>query len=84
MAGNFSRVWQRNVYNILCNNASERTGWGMGAAAVDGSAARPLFYERREITDGPLGCVSMGLGRLAAAPRGRASIEVGKFLAPTL
>jgi len=27
----------------------------MGAAAVDGSAARPRFYERRGITEGPLG-----------------------------
>jgi len=59
---------------------------------VDGSAARPRFHERGEITEGLLGRVSVEVGRisaaplghsmslrLSAAPFGRASTDVGNY-----
>jgi hypothetical protein len=43
------------LYHLLCNKATIGTGWGKGAATVGGSAARPRFYERGEVSAAPLG-----------------------------
>ena len=48
---------------------------------MDGSAARPLFYERGEITEGVLGCVTV-VGRLLAAPLGHSPMNLRLSAAP--